>query len=262
MSICYRGTQRRSIRGARKILSFTPSLPVAVIWSAQPGDFWSDIRPRFLKTSTVHKVELSSKKQLTFQWNHCSLADVLKLLKYGEEDGISPEGVEKIYRYLHNRLIGKTKYAGEFYYQLYDEDGKEVDGYEIPFSLTRPETAISWYGFAQWDYEPTLETASQLWADTFIFADTPAVQRAAKAQGYDSIAYVDLFAGGERASEWLLGCSVWGLSGVESDTDLEDNEVPVHWTIRPLNNKIIKIVESVPAEQILETEDLCGGDDE
>jgi transposase-like protein len=256
MSIYYRGTQLRSIRGARKTLSFTPSLPVAVVWSSHPGNFWHGIKPHFLKTSTVHKAEINSEKQLTLPWNHCSLSDVLKALNY-QDGGISDEEVRKIYQYLHNRLIGKTKYAGDFSYRLYDDEGEEVDDYEVPFSLRRPQTTISWYGIEQWDDDPCLETASRLWADTFIFVDAPAVQRAAKDQGYNSIAYIDVFAGGEPASEHLFGCPVWDLAGVDEDTDLEGDDVPVHWTVRPLDKRIIKILERVPAEEIVETTDLC-----
>lgn len=255
-SLYYRGTQRASIRGAQKTLSFTPSLPVAVIWSARPGNIWLGMSPRFLKTSTVHKVQLNTKKQLTLpEYSHVALSDILTALKY-EEGGISCKEVRKIYQYLHNRIIGKAK-GGDFSYRLYDEEGEEVDDYEVPLSLRRPHTIISWYGFDQWEDEPTLETASCLWADTFVFADSPAVQRAAKAQGYDSIAYVDVFAGGEYASADLLGCPVWDLSGVEEDT--EDKGVPVHWTVRPLDMKIIKLLESVPTEQIVQTKDLCNG---
>ena len=261
--LCYRGTQRKSIKGLKGALSFTPSLPVAVIWSAVPGDFWARRKPKFLSTSTVHEVQIDSQNQLKLVdsdyigSNYVSLADVLRSLSYGEPEGISESEVRKIYQYLHNRLIGKAR-GGEFLYKLFNEDGEEVDDSDVPFSLRSPITPISYYGFYEWENEPTLETASRLLADTFIFADSPAVQRAAKALGYESIAYVDVFAGGEQASEDLLGCPVEDLTGVEMETDLENSEVPTHWTMRPLDTSIIQNVESLPTAQVVETTDLCG----
>lgn len=253
----YRGTQRRDIKGARKGLSFTPSLPVSVIWSARPGDVWARRKTVFLPTSTVHTAQLNVRNPLILgKGCYDTLSHILELLRYDYVGGIPEEDVTRIYNYLHNRLTGKAK-GGEFSFKVLDEDYEEIDDDVVPFSLSMPDTLISWVAREEWYYEPTIETASHLMADTYIFVDAPAVQRAALAQGYDSIVYVDVFAGGTSAAETLLGCDVEELDGVTMDYDIEDEFVPTHWSLRLLDPDIVESMTATPAEEIVETVDLC-----
>jgi hypothetical protein len=257
LNTVYRGTQRRDIKGARKGLSFTPSLPVAVIWSARPGDVWSRTRTAFLPTSTVHTAQLRLRNPLILgEGCYNSLSNILKMLRYDYVGGISEGEVTKIYNYLHNRLIGKAK-GGEFLFKVLDEDYEEIDDDVVPFSLSIPDTLISWVAREEWHEEPTIETAAHLVADTYIFVDAPAVQRAALSQGYDSIVYVDVFAGGTWAAEDLLGCDVEELDGITMDYDIEDEYVPTHWSLRLLDADIVESMTAKPTEEIVATVDLC-----
>lgn len=260
----YRGTQRRSIKGVRKSLSFTPSLPVAVIWSAVPGDAWGQHAPEFLPTSTIHTMQLLPACQplllgnpLPYPDNALSLAHVLVLLKYGKEDGITEAEVRKIYNYLHNRITGKTS-GGDFLYRVFNEYMEEMDDEDIPWDFTHPHTMISYIARDAWDDNPTVTTAENLEADAFIFADAPAVQKAAIRLGYDSLLYVDAFGGGEYAAPPLLGCPVADLSGVEIDYGMDNELVPTHWTLRLLNQDCIESMTPTPTDEIVGHVDLCG----
>jgi hypothetical protein len=93
------------------------------------------------------------------------------------------------------------------------------------------------------------DSGYRLQADTFIFADAPAVQRAARVAGYDCIVYSDVFEGGRHASEVLLGVDVEELPGIDLDEDLEDDLVVVHDTYRPLVP--VERLWMLPAQQAL-----------
>jgi hypothetical protein len=262
METVYRGTQREVIEGARKGLSFTYSLPVAVIWSSRPGDEWGRRKPSFLSTSTVHVAKIDARNPLTLgDESYVTLGDVIRLLGYGKSDGIPDEEVRKVYNYLHNRLIGKAP-GGEFSYRLVDEEDNPVDDSDVPLSFTTPETVISWHARGAWDlvYEvgESLEAADRLTADTFIFADAPAVQRAALARGHDVLVYRDVFAGGERAAKELLGRKVGDFIEVDMDRDLEGERVPTHWTLRVLDPSAIVEMSAVPTAEVLRTTVLEG----
>lgn len=262
METVYRGTQRAVVEGARKGLSFTYSLPVAVIWSAQPGDEWGRRKPSFLPTSTVHVAKIDARSPLTLSdESYATLGDVIRLLGYGKPGGISDEEVRKVYNYLHNRLIGKAP-GGDFLYALVDEEGTPVGEDDVPFSLRSPETIISWHARGAWDlaYEldESLEAADRLTADTFIFADAPAVQRAALARGHDVLVYRDVFAGGERAAMGLLDRQVKDFAGIRMEYDLESTRVPTHWTVRVLDPKAIVEMSAVPTAEVLRTAVLEG----
>ena len=256
----YRGTQSPKIKGARKSLSFTPSLPVAIIWSALPGDIWSGRKTQFLDKSTVHTIEATVRNPLIIsKHGDVSLGDILENLRYGYVGGIDEEEVRKIYNYMHNRLTGKAP-GGEFKYNVCDDTGELVDEDEVPFSLISPETKISWIAREEWDADPSISTGYRVAADTFIFADAPAVQRAAIAQGYDAIVYPDVFQGGEDASEKLFGCDVTDLDGVWEAEDLDDDDVPMHWTLRLIDPSIVVSQDATPTAEILRTFDPCTGE--
>ena len=252
----YRGTQLRRVKGVHKLPTYTPSLPVAVIWSSEPPD-WNRAAS-FLPTSSVHQIRTDIRNPLILsQENYESLSSILRSLRYGTPEGISIDEVVRIYNYLHNREIGKAR-GGQFNYKGYNvyEDFEEVDDYDVPLSIIRPQTRISWYLRDAFEDEPSIRTAQNLEADTFIFADTPAVQRAAIALGYDALFYPDVFAGG-TVSEELLGCPVEFLDDVWEDMDIEMDDVPSHWSVRILDPRVIKQTITTPTEVILETHDLC-----
>jgi len=176
------------------------------------------------------------------------LATSWKNLRYGYVGGIDEEEVRKIYNYMHNRLTGKAP-GGEFKYNVCDDTGELVDEDEVPFSLISPETKISWIAREEWDADPSISTGYRVAADTFIFADAPAVQRAAIAQGYDAIVYPDVFQGGEDASEKLFGCDVTDLDGVWEAEDLDDDDVPMHWTLRLIDPSIVVSQDATPTAE-------------
>lgn len=242
----YRGTQRQAIKGTKKVTSWTPSLPVAVIYSARPGDAWGSREAAFLPTSTVHIGDLKPRAKvlnLCGGGNYCSFGAVLKELQYEKPDGISHAEAIKILTYMHNRLIGKVG-GGDFTYRIEDEDGDER---EFPLSLR--ETPLSmWRDEFDWD----TDVVNELRADTYIFADAPAVRRAAIKLGFDAVQYDDVFSGGPSAAKELLGCdSIYQMEGVDKDWDLENEYVPLHTTIRPLHKDAIVNTESVSTESVL-----------
>jgi hypothetical protein len=232
-------------------MSFAYSLPVAVIWSAVPGDVWGKSEAHFLDTSTIHTAQADESNALDLGgYNFMTMGDILMALEYGSPEGITESEVRKIYNYMHNRLIGKAK-GGDFLYQVFDEDEEQLDEYDLPFSLTSPETLISVARDEDWDYEPTIEVANRILADSFIFVDAPAVQKAALRLGYTSIIYQDVFAGGTSASKTLLGKDVEDLEGIEMEYDLDNEEVPTHKTFRVLDPEAISDVVSEPTEDVL-----------
>ena len=230
------------MKGVSGSMSFSYSLPVAIIWSARPGDVWSDRKTCFVEGSTVWTVRVAPKKTLNLGGEHTTLREVVKKLSP------MPDGeIRKILLYMHNRELGKAK-GGEFIYKMFDEDGEELGDDEVPFSLRSPHTRLTWHGLEELDSGYGIPSLA---ADTFIFADAPAVRRAAKALGYDSIKYMDAFQGGESAAEELLGEDVWDLEGVGLDEDLEGDEIPIHETFRVLDPDIIVSVESEPTAEVL-----------
>lgn len=248
MKLYFRGTQsnRPTVRG---VASYTPSLPVALIWAATPGDVWSSRDPAWSSTAEVSAGHLKIDKVLDLGSTSLSLDDLLRKLNFQKEGGISEDEVVKIYNYLHNRLTGKAR-GGVFSYQVHDEDGDLIDESDMPFSLFSPQTPIIsakedflWNG---------PEAASRLRADTFVFADAPAVQRAARRLGFDAIAYEDVFEGGVSASPILLGTPVDALDGVSMKRDMNGRLVPVHRTIRPLDPGLFEPVWTRGAQEVLQ----------
>lgn len=257
----YRGTQRETLKGRQKLPSYTTELSIAVIYSAVPGDAWNDQPPHFLSTSTIHVAELADDAKilsLCDRQTYCSFAQVLRQLQYGEPEGITDQEARRILNYMHNRLTGKTA-GGEFIYVLFDEDGDRRDASELPFSIRDPYTLIRDFRDDFDDYyevKEVMELSQRLVADTFIFADAPAFRIAAKRLGYAAVLYEDVFAGGAVASEALLGCDTEELEIGEA-LDLEDEWVPTHDTIRPIQPDAIVLMESVPAKSLL-PEVSCG----
>lgn len=251
----YRGTQKPDAKGVRGAASYTPSLPVALIWSAVPGDMWARRPANFLPTSTIHFASLATDADKVLRLsdsNHESFSEVLGLLKYGEPSGIDQDGVLKILQYMHNRIIGKAK-GGEFRYIVLDEDGYPQDESDLPLSFTNPMTLIGELKDAfEFDGRHFLVShANRLTADTFIFADAPAVQRAALKLGYQAISYPDLFVGGETAAKQLLDMEVEDLQGVQIQRDIDSDDVPTHETIRPLAKSSVEPIKAVRTLDLL-----------
>jgi len=249
--LLYRGTQGRNPKaGVRGVPSFTPALGAALIWSAAPGDPWSNRKTQWLETSTVHAVRPVYERALFLggRWDtYASLSDVLRALRYGEPGGIPDPEVLKIFNYMHRRLLGKAP-GGEFQYQAVDEDGDPIEAelFSTPIATLRED--FEWAS----EGDEALEVAGRLAADTFIFADAPAVQRSARAQGFDALEYMDVFAGGDLAAEQLMGIDVLELEGIDELEDLEDEEVPGHRTVRPLQEGAVEPVWSASAWSLAE----------
>ena len=242
--LLYRGTQTPNyLRTARGLPSYTPSLPVAVIYSAVPGAGIFHSGPQeahFIKGSTVTAVEFKFKKVLDLRGdesgNYCSLADVIDALGFGR-GGINVDEVRKIYNYLHNRNTGKAK-GGEFSYKFYDEDREteldERDLLSLHDIVFGRNSIFLWPAREEFEHDPTLEQAARLVADAFIFADSPAVRRVAAAQGFDAILYEDVCTGCGYAAEDLFEVTDLESIGIDEGWDIEMKDVPVHETYRPL----------------------------
>lgn len=249
----YRGTQLAKVRGRQKTTSWTTSLPVAVIYSARPGDVWRGTGTRFLDTSTVFVAELAPGTlilDLCERGPNCSLWKVMQQLKYGTSNGITLEEVEKIVQYMHNRLVGRVA-GGEFSFVFFDEDGEPYDDEDVPFSVRNPYSILSWHFMTEFDDDPR-EVALRLWADSFIYADSATFRKVARRLGYGAVRYQDVFQGGVFSAPELLGCEIDELEGVEMDLDIhEDEEIPVHETLRPLYKDVITIERNVPVAELL-----------
>lgn len=257
----YRGTRTPSRKTLLGVPLYTPVLPVALVWSAQGADPWSSNRERwkarFVQGSTVHAAELHPEKLLDIRsfGNHSAFSSFLEVLGFKDssdaEGTFSHDEALRVYNYLHNRVIGKAK-GGEFSYKVFDEDGDVMEDSEwVPWDLRNPQTLISSVARDDFDYVSTIEQASRLVADTFIFVDAPAIQKAARRLGYDCIVYKDVFAGGIDAAPELLNVEAKDIAGVEMRFDIEYELVPVHDTYRPLDEKAITHLWSRPAEEIL-----------
>lgn len=256
----YRGTQYPGRKGLQKTTSWTPSLPVAVIYSAVPGDPWASNRERskahFLDTSTVHSAELKDGAKvldLCGGGNYCSLYHTMEKLDFGKPDGLTHGEGEKILIGLHNRYMREvTMSGGPFKYAVYENDDLEdrYDEDDVPFDIRRPQTLISWIVLENWEYDPK-DTGRAFLIDAFALADSPTFRNVARRLGYEGVKYEDVFAGGEYAAPKLLGCDVEELEGVEEEYDLEGDEVPMHETFRPLNKDVLTDFEKTPTEEVL-----------
>ena len=229
----YRGTRRHLIAGRQPTTSWTPCLPCAVIWSANPNT------RSFEPDSTVHAGRLPEGTKVfdVASWGIIlSLGDVLEKLGFTNAD--MPEAdVEKLLVGLHKRALGLTKLGSEFKSGIHEEDGELIGEDDLPsegLSLMDPDTtprAFLRYFF--WP-EPTMATARRFVADSFAFADSPTVQRLLRERGYGAIRYTDVFAGSTRAAPKLLGVEAEEVPGIELENDLDWEEVPAHVTVRPL----------------------------
>lgn len=249
----FRGTQKRDPSvGVRRILSFTPSLGAALVYSARPSDVWAN-RPKatFLPTSTVYAAYIHSKRPLRLSESlQVSMGDVVRSLDYGKPNGITGDEVKRIFNYLHNRLTGRAS-GGEFGYKVFDEDGDLMDENDLDLSFFDPITLISEVREDfEWNGKKHID---RVFADAFIFADAPAVQRVALRLGYDILIYPDVFAGGEYATPQLLGVEVFKLDGVSKKWDEIENEfVPSHETARCLDPEKLEYLWGVSSEKIVE----------
>lgn len=254
----YRGTQRATIEGARGVPSWAFSLPVALIWSANPS-----LGPAFTSTSTVRVGRATARKPLRLGGSgpYMTLRELLVALRYGKKNGITADEIQSVLRYLHRRLSStKLMALGRFGYRVVDEEGEPVDESDLPFSLDPrfQQTLISQFG-DDLEYtasgKDTLDMADRLTVDAYAFTDSPKVQEVARRVGYDALIYDDVFVGGPAAAEALLGVKeddFYDLEGVEGLFDLEDEEVPTHLTYRPLTESAIEVVEVLPAAVALE----------
>ena len=247
--LMYRGTQGTSSEATvRKSLSFTPCLEAATIYSAMPGDIWAHREPRFLETSTVHAAHIDAASVLRLGNGelYANMGEVLRALSYGEPQGIQRDEVKRIYNYLHNRLLGRVS-GGEFKYQVFDEEGERLDPEDddlVPFSISNPQTIFSVFR-EEMEFSrenEILERASGLVADTFIFADAPAVSRVAQRLGFRGISYMDLFEGAEHAAPVLLGREAESIECVEMRLDLESEWQFCHETLRPLPGASVEYI--------------------
>lgn len=183
-----------------------------------------------------------------------SLAHVLRVTGYGKPNGIPDVEVRKILNYLHNRVMGKIAgHNPEFQYRVRDpEQGDDKDSEDMELDLgdlLRGRTSFLVLR-DELDYEDPLEVGERLVADTYVFVDAPAVQRAAKAYGLGALRYLDVFEGGITAAPALFDREVDDLDGIDRVLDLEGEDVPVHVTVRPLVS--VETLGSRPSAELVD----------
>lgn len=252
-------TSKTALGGAQ---SWTPCLGAAIVWSARPPSPWSSVpgydRARFEVGSTVTAAEVSAAKVLDLGGPDQSVGEVLRALLFGDEGGITHDEAMRVFNYMHNRLIGKAR-GGEFKYRVLDSDGEAMDPEDVPLSFSAPETLISMArdDFEYADSDDALAEADRVIADTFIFADTPIVQKVARRLGFDAIVYLDAFGGGPAALRDLMGLTPEEVDClVEHEDpfgdDWRDGSLWYHETLRPLSDDIVRIEWSEPAPKVAE----------
>jgi hypothetical protein len=263
--LVYRGTQTRDMTRSRHgVLSFTPCLEAAVIWSSDPGgDVFSSSYegPHFLDGSTVWAVHITSPKPLVLGDGHIfsSLQQLLDELKHGEPNGITHEEIDKLllHLHLHKRATGRLANRTTFEYRVLDEDGEPLhEADEVGLSFRNPQTFFSAIrsGDADYDFE-------QVEADTFAFADSKRVQQIAERLGYTSLVYLDTF-GGAFAAKGLLGIDPDDIECIESVIDLDSDWIHAHETIRPLAGAKIEPVWERPGQELAAELRASAGDDD
>jgi hypothetical protein len=253
--VFYRGTQTaQALRGVRGVTSWTDSLTIALIWSAVPGDVWASRKTSFIETSTVHAAHLALRNPLVFKHNGASVGDIMRALRYGEPNGLTDEELRRVWNYLHNRLYGKAK-GGEFNYVAYDEEGDELGSDEEPFSIQGNVSHFTELRDEQ-EYaegEQLFAIGDQIAADAYVYFDSKRVQEAARRLGFDGLIYMDIFEGCQYAAEELfdpreVDCEL--IEGIEIDQDVKYDDVPTHWTYRPLYEDRVIPLWSEPAEEL------------
>lgn len=177
--------------------------------------------------------------------NHVGVGEVLRLLRYGEDGGISHGEALKIYNYLINRESGKAR-GGEFRYEVLDEDGDPTEeGLDLSGRSRLRDAKDS---FDAWQ---DLDDADRLVADAYVFADAPAFVRAARALGYDGVVHDDPFEGGPPAAESLFGRRLEPRDGVGRRRDVSGAMVPCHTTWRAFSASSVVKVASAPTLELV-----------
>lgn len=231
-------------------MSLTDCLEVALVWSSVPPDWRRTAL--FVPGSSVAAFEgdIDPCLDLGQGSSWMTLGDVLKTLRFGEEAGITEEEVERIFNYCHNRITGKAK-GGPFNYIFEDEDGNILDPDDLPLSFISQATLFS---EAREDFpfaSDPMEFADRIKADTFIFADAPAVQRVATRLGYVALRYTDVFEAGPRAAKDLWGGELKKSKCMSETFDLNDELMPSHKTLRPLKEGLLRYLWSKPASDVI-----------
>lgn len=254
----FRGTQTHAADRTRLgSTSWTPCLGAAIVWSALPGDPWSSRRSKatFIEGSTVSSAKILSKNVLDLPGPSCSFQDVLGALQYEKDNGITHDEAVKVLLYLARRSVGKIRQP-PFNYAVFDEDLEErLSDSNVPMlSILH---ARSWMVEMYEDFQDDPSVARRVLADTYAFADAPVVRTAALRLGFDAIRYPDVFAGGPRALEELMGIEPEEVDCLSEEwDDVAETEggdwVWTHETIRPLVDDIIRIEWSESGQKVAE----------
>ncbi len=264
MTVVYRGTQRRAKGGRQGAHAYTASLPVAIVYSAVPAGEWGTPPARFLKTSTVHAIDLDCRTALDMAHGETYLGfnDVLAYLDYGKPGGLTHAEARRILNYLHNRLMGKVKVGGQFQYKVYEPGGEEREGSLI--EMFYGTTDVSAFRDDYWDgvegdsEEDVFSIAEMLQADAFVFVDSPTFQKVAQRIGHDCIIYTDLFGGQYAAEDLKLGIDFEDLIEIGISWDLDHDRVNTITSYRPLSLRPIRVLWARPTRAVLRTVPLEG----
>ncbi len=185
----------------------------------------------------------------TFDWfNEDALQDRLDYNRFSFFEGTPPTKI-----FTTNESVRALK---DLSFNSWQGTENLIDEDEVPFSLSHPQSLVS-MARDSWDYSPDLDTADRVLADTFIFADSPTVQKVAVRLGYDAFVYKDVFAGGKDATKELLGMDVASVPGIEMEYDLHTNNdrsrrVPVHRTFRPLTAEAVIDIATLPTVEVIQ----------
>lgn len=243
--IFYRGTRREQSAGRQKLESWTPCLACAIIWSSSP------IEKALVPTSTVHAARLPLGTHVfdATRWGSAwNLRDVFDAI--GDPANFELD-VKKFLYGLHKRRLGRTRLPSEFKAIVFDEDDESIldDDEFVDFSFMDPDTTPRAFYREFFEFDPTLETASRFVADSFVFADSPTIQRLLKAKGYGAVRYIDPFDGASLVSKKLLGMDADEIPGVEEVLDLDLEYTLTHETLRPFVE--MEILWSQPSKALV-----------
>jgi len=151
----YRGTQQPEVQGHHALTSWTPSLPVALVYSARPGSrIWRQ-PPELLEGSTIHRARLPTSARILSLCGGsvtCSLWEVMSSMDYGAPNGATDDDVRRILNYMHNRLTGRAQ-GGPFEVRASFPDRVPITEEDVPFSVRRPQTEVSVFRDDVWDDE-------------------------------------------------------------------------------------------------------------
>jgi hypothetical protein len=242
----YRGVRRPSLKGRIHTESYTDSPDVASIYSASPATY------EFGEGASVFPVHLSIKNPVHLPEAQHTFGDVLKVLKYGQPNGITQDEAIKMLNHLVNResdqnlpfWVSRTKTGlPGFKYTVHDDEGNELDDGDLPFSLTMSQSWLREFrdDFKYMHDNEVLENAHRLKADTYAFVDTPRFKAVAERLGHDGVIHQDIFDTVHDTAPKILDKKPSEVKGLNENYGAKDYNYS-HVTYRPFKPEQVKSI--------------------